>query len=357
MLTPRAQLAQINRMPAVIARVDRVQLPDRSDGTTWNDELIDWLCHLRISQGCSPLTLERYADVVRTYLAWVFGAGLDPRTMRHDDFDSWQRHLYIDRQQAERTRRDALSAVRTWYNWRVASGRAQANPSTGARGPRVPQRIPQRYSTAELRKLFDAARVVRRSAVRNVALLSLAYATGARRAELVGMDLDRLHLGQRVGRAKFLGKGCKEREVSFEGAAVTALRDWLVERDALGVEFAEPQALFVTSRNSGRGAAGGRLTVYSVDQLMDRLAQRAGLPRGGIHLIRSSYATDLFDQGEPLEVIQELLGHAKIETTRRYIVLSERYRSTRMASARLGVVIHGAPSASAPLWARKKLTQ
>lgn len=338
-------------LPAAIARIDAAEFADADHA----EQIVDWLGHLRISRGCSSLTLVRYADVLREYIAWLDTESILPDDMRAELFDRWQRHLYIERRLQEKSRAGALSAVRGWYSWRVTTGRGSANPAADIPGPKVPLRVPRKYSTAELRRMFTAALQGPKTGVRDHALLAVAYATGARRRELTGMNLGDLLVRQRVVTVRFHGKGAKEREVSFQGAAVEALRNWLLARDQYDGYLAEPDAVWVhVYRNQ---YAGQRMVPQSIDRMMARIAQRAGIEHGGIHQVRSTFATDLFDQGEPIEVIQQLMGHNRLETTRRYIVISEKYRRTRMATARLDEVIRGNESASAPLWARQKLKE
>ena len=175
---------------------------------------------------------------------------------------------------------------------------------------------------------------------RDRAMLELFYASGLRLSELVGLDLDDVHLSARMVRV--LGKGGKERLLPFNRAAETALTAVAARPRALSAPGgADPPAARagVTVRALGRGARhrprprqsrpdrepvfvnarGGRLTGRSVHRLVRRYvlqcSQRAGISP---HALRHSFATHLLQRGADLRAIQELLGHARLTTTERY---------------------------------------
>jgi integrase/recombinase XerC len=119
------------------------------------------------------------------------------------------------------------------------------------------------------------------------------------------LDLD-------LGIVKVMGKGRKERIVPVGSKAVEALKAYLEKRGVLSGE--EP--LFVNSR-------GGRLTARSVGRLIKKYTKRSGIFRKiSPHTLRHSFATHLLDAGADIREIQEMLGHASLSTTQRYIHLS-----------------------------------
>ena len=109
-----------------------------------------------------------------------------------------------------------------------------------------------------------------------------------------------------------MGKGRKERIVPVGSKAVEALKAYLEKRAALGGE--EP--LFVNSR-------GGRLTARSVGRLIKKYTKSSGIFRKvSPHSLRHTFATHLLDAGADIREIQEMLGHASLSTTQRYIHLT-----------------------------------
>jgi site-specific recombinase XerD len=349
MLTLRDQLATIGpRMPAVLASIEAAPLDDADR----IDEVIEFLGYLRTVRGLALMTMENYGRAVVAWLLWLQGENTHPDDITIAGYERWMRHLAIERSLAAQTRANLLAAVRHWYQWRVGRGDIPANPLQAARGPKIPQHVARNYSTDEMQRLFRAARQTEWPE-RNRALLAIALATGARRGELAAMTLGDLTLQAKIGSLLLHGKGAKERIVSFEGPAVVALREWLAHRDQLD-SILDTDAVWLgrPSRDIGQRAA---LKCRGLDQIISRIGKLAGIADAGWHRIRASFATDLFDQGIPIEVIQELMGHANVETTRRYITISKRYRRSRMATTRLDEVMNGAQAAAAPLWAREQL--
>jgi integrase/recombinase XerC len=128
--------------------------------------------------------------------------------------------------------------------------------------------------------------------------------------ELVGLNLNRLDLD--LGIAKVMGKGRKERIVPVGSKAVESLKVYLEKRAALNGE----DPLFVNSR-------GERLTARSVGRLVKKYTKSSGIFRKvSPHSLRHTFATHLLDAGADIREIQEMLGHASLSTTQRYIHLS-----------------------------------
>ena len=111
------------------------------------------------------------------------------------------------------------------------------------------------------------------------------------------------------------GKGGKDRLVLFTDSTVASIESWLPLRESRNPEG---DHLLVTKR-------GNALQSRSVQRLMDKLADEAGMPRGRLtpHVLRHNFATGLLERGADLVSIQRLLGHASIATTRVYLEISD----------------------------------
>jgi site-specific recombinase XerD len=167
-------------------------------------------------------------------------------------------------------------------------------------------------------------------ALRDRALVEVAYAAGLRISELAAADLASLDL--RRAEIRVVGKGRKERVGLLGRPAVEALTTYL--------EDGRPELL---ARRSSEGAPPGEiflnhhgepLGVRGLRYRLDRLRRRAGLPEGvSPHTLRHSFATHLLDGGADLRVVQELLGHESLATTQVY---------THVAPARLRAVYRDA---------------
>jgi integrase/recombinase XerC len=165
-------------------------------------------------------------------------------------------------------------------------------------------------------------------------MLELLYATGMRISELAGLTLDRVDLGRH--RLRVIGKGNKERELLFGAPAASALRRYLeVARPVLEARGTASSAVFLN-------AAGGPLTARGARMVIGRWVDVTGSPtRTSPHTLRHSFATHLLEGGADLRVVQELLGHANLQTTQVYTHLSDAalrsaYRGAHPRAGRTG---------------------
>ena len=150
--------------------------------------------------------------------------------------------------------------------------------------------------------------------LRDVAMVELLYATGARVAELCGLDLGDIDYSRQT--IKVLGKGNKERVIPLGIPAMRALEKWIKQaRDAL-VNSQSGQAVFLGSRGKRIDQRAVRTVVY------DALSAIEGIERMGPHALRHSAATHLLEGGADLRTVQEILGHASLATTQIYTHVS-----------------------------------
>ncbi|GAA0202460.1 tyrosine recombinase XerC [Corynebacterium riegelii] len=149
--------------------------------------------------------------------------------------------------------------------------------------------------------------------LRDAAMLELLYATGMRVGELTGLDVGDVDLNR--GLAKVTGKGNKQRMVPFGEQASRAVRDWLNHGRAELAHEDAGDALFVGSR-------GKRIDQRQVRRVVERAADNAGASDITPHSLRHSAATHLLEGGADLRVVQELLGHASLQTTQIYTHVS-----------------------------------
>jgi site-specific recombinase XerD len=146
---------------------------------------------------------------------------------------------------------------------------------------------------------------------RDDAVLELLYGSGLRVSELTGLDLGDLDLASSI--VVVWGKGSKQRRVPMHAACVDAIRAWLDEgREALVRPASPADAIFLNAR-------GNRLGPRDVRRILDRRSRVPTHP----HALRHSFATHLLDGGADLRVVQELLGHASLETTQVYTHVSK----------------------------------
>jgi integrase/recombinase XerD len=154
-------------------------------------------------------------------------------------------------------------------------------------------------------------------ALRDRALLELAYAGGLRVSELVGLTRDAVDLNGRA--LTVTGKGDKQRLVPFGRAAARALAQWLERGRPQLARNSRVDHVFVNAR-------GGPLSRMGWWKILRGHARGAGVTaRVHPHALRHSFATHLLEGGADLRVVQELLGHARVSTTAIYTHLDRGY--------------------------------
>lgn len=145
--------------------------------------------------------------------------------------------------------------------------------------------------------------------IRDAAIISVLYACGLRRAELVNLDLAHFERASHGGQLLVHGKRNKQRYVPVVEGAARALADWLAVRGD------EPGALFHAVGNRNRG---GRMTTQAIYDMLKARATAAGIPDMSPHDLRRTFVGDLLDTGADIVTVQKLAGHSSVETTARY---------------------------------------
>ena len=293
--------------------VDRQTIGDRlpRHGEWFLDFLI-------VERGLSDHSLAAYHRDLRLYQTYLAAAGVDDAVTADEatvrQFVPWLRSATNARgaRYAPRSVARTVAAVRGFYRFLVAEGLVATDPASDLHAPRVPQSLPRALTVAQVARLLRAPTGDGPAVVRDRALLELLYSAGLRISELLALDVDDIDLTLRTVRC--LGKGRKERIVPFGRPAAQAAEALIVRgRPGLGVRG---PWLLCNQR-------GGRLTRQGAWKIVKRHAEAAGLAAVvSPHTLRHSFATHLLDGGADVRVVQELLGHASVNTTQIYTQVS-----------------------------------
>ncbi|WP_115727333.1 site-specific tyrosine recombinase XerD [Actinomyces culturomici] len=307
----------------------------------------DWLTHLRVERGASVHTISNYRRDVDRYLADLRSRGIED--LGAIGADEVERHLadlasgaLTGRPAAASSVARASAAIRGFHRFLVREGAASDDPAARVSAPKQGTRLPKALGVDEVGALLEAAKLGEdAAALRDSALLELLYATGARVSEAVGLALDDLDLDEDLPVVRLYGKGRKERLVPLGHYAKDALGAYLVRaRPALAAKGRGTPAVFLNTR-------GRPLSRQSAWEAIQRAAARAGLDaKVSPHTLRHSFATHLLQGGASVRDVQELLGHASVQTTQIYTkvaptTLVEVYRSSHPRAR-----AHGGASAS-----------
>jgi len=251
------------------------------------------------------------ARLLRQYLARLYEAGLSRASIARK-----------------------LAAIRSCLAFLTRRGGLPRNPAREVSPPRLPKRLVSFLPIDEATVLLEcpASAAAPPAEARDRAILEMLYATGARVAELCGLDLADVDRGG--GTIRVRGKGAKERMIPVGDAALQALDAYL------GAHGQADGPLF-------RNLRGGRLTVRSVHRIVKARSRAAGLTRRVTpHTLRHTFATHMLDAGADLRLIQDLLGHSRLSTTQRYTHVSADHLMRVYDSAHPRAHPEGAPTPS-----------
>ncbi|MDP2652160.1 MAG: tyrosine-type recombinase/integrase, partial [bacterium] len=178
---------------------------------------------------------------------------------------------------------------------------------------KLPERELDLITPAELARLMQAANGTEERDLRDKAILELFFSTGLRVSELCALDSD-LDLTQDSFSVR--GKGEKVRVVFLSPAAKNAVATYLKARKDMA------EALFVNARTDT--SIPSRLTPRSVERTIKKYAMKAGITKKMTpHVLRHVFATDLLNNGADIRSVQQLLGHASINTTQIYTHITD----------------------------------
>ena len=274
-----------------------------------------FLTHLDIERGLSPNTVDAYRQDCGRFVEGLEFEGepsepaLRERITEKAVFEFLVRER--DRGRDAKSVRRSLAALRTFLKFLVRERVLAQSPAQAMETPKIWKHLPNVLEEGEVTRLLAA--VVEhpsRYPRRDRAILEILYATGLRVSEATGLRLEDVR--RDLGIIHCRGKGSRERVVPVSNTALEALADYVaVERSRL-LKSARSETVFL----SRGGRPLGREVVRAMVQ---RYAKLAGIP-GTItpHTMRHSLATHLLRNGADLRVVQEILGHVKLETTEIY---------------------------------------
>jgi integrase/recombinase XerD len=276
--------------------------------------------YLGLEAGSSSNTVLNYLRDVRRYAQHAVAHGTrDPAALSVTQVREFVYQLK-DMGLAPASIRRQISALRTYYRFLIGEGHASRDPSAGVELPKMWRRLPEVLTVVEIEALLGAPTPDEPLGWRDRALLEVAYGTGVRVSELVGLAVADIWFDEALVRV--LGKGSKERLVPIGRRALGAA--------ALYGREIRPQLDKGKARDrfflNARGQPLSRVGAWGV---IKRAATRAGLKkRVTPHTLRHSFATHLLEGGADLRAVQEMLGHADLSTTQIYTHVDRDYLRT-----------------------------
>lgn len=292
-----------------------------------NALISDFLEHLEVERGLSPLSIRNYHFWLNRFSGWLAKNYSEIQIANITPNHILKYRVWLSRLQGRQETSLALStqayhviAIRAFLRWCARQDIPSISPEK-IDVPRGREHSLAFLNSEQLDSLLISPDTANIRGLRDRALLEMLFSTGLRVSELVGLNRDQADLNRRE--FSVIGKGGRARVVFLSERAAGWIKKYLQKRR----DSSKP--LFI--RHSGKKpeiTAGGnqlRLTARSVQRLVIKYQKKAGLGiRITPHSLRHTFATDLLRGGADLREVQELLGHKNVSTTQIYTHVTNR---------------------------------
>jgi integrase/recombinase XerD len=289
-------------------RIDRTpEVQPVETVVTWRERFLVYLrteCHLASN------TIAAYGRDLEHFTTWLENRTLSQlRVEDLTDYMGWLKNQGLASSSISRH----VVSMRMFFKFLQLESAIFDNPADLLTSPKIWQRIPFVLSVSQVEKFLDAPQPGDPLWKRDQAILELMYATGCRVSEVCDLLSANVHLNERYCRAE--GKGSKQRMVPLGDRAVEVITTYLRdERPKLCQHPDENDPGWLILSRTGQ-----QLRREAVWELVKRYAKRVGMSEDVTpHTLRHSFATHLLNGGADLRIIQEMLGHASIQTTQIY---------------------------------------
>ena len=266
--------------------------------------------HLSNERGLSKNTCLAYSGDIDS-----FGVYCDIRKIDIKKADAFVIETYLWQLKSKLKLKPAsifrkTESIRSFYRFLMLEGEISKNPTKNFKTPRLIGNLPRFLSDSDMKTLLSFPALEKFSLLRTVAAIELFYATGMRVSEALFLRLEAINMEQ--GWVRVMGKGSKERIVPVHLNAINALKSYLQARHLKFGSRKVSDELFVNK-------SGGKLSRVQMWKDIKKLAKLANVNKHIYpHLFRHTFASHLLGGGADLRSLQEMLGHASLNTTQIY---------------------------------------
>ena len=253
-------------------------------------------------EGCSEKSLSYYRKTIET-MSEKIGKGITHITT--NDLRSYLTDYQTERKSSKVTIDNIRRILSSFFSWLEDEDYILKSPVRRIHKVKTAVTIKETYTDEALETMRDHC-----DSLRDLALIDMLASTGMRVGELVLLNRDDINFEERE--CVVFGKGSKERMVYFDARTKIHLQNYLAQRTDSN------NALFVSLK-----APYERLQIGGVESRLRELGKRLSLPRVHPHKFRRTLATMAIDKGMPVEQLQRLLGHQRIDTTLQYAMVKQ----------------------------------
>ena len=265
-------------------------------------DLLGGFLNAKRIEGCSEKTLCYYQDTIQTM---IDGIGKGARQIITEDLRQYLTDYQTNRKVGKVTIDNIRRIISSFFSWLEDEDYIVKSPARRIHKVKTAKVVKDTYTDEALEQMRDNCH-----SVRDLAVIDMLASTGMRVGEMVGLNRDDVNFAERE--CVVLGKGNKERVVYFDARTKLHLENYLATRRDSN------EALFVALR-----APHDRLQIGGIETMLRSLGKQLCINKVHPHKFRRTLATAAIDKGMPIEQVQQLLGHQKIDTTMHYAMVKQ----------------------------------
>ena len=267
-----------------------------------NTHLTELFISSKRIEGCSEKSLKYYESTIS---AMINDVGKDIKCVDTDDLRTYLTNYQQQRNSSKVTIDNIRRILSSFFTWLEDEDYILKSPVRRIHRIKTSSNIKETYSDEDLELMRDNC-----SELRDLAMIDLLASTGMRVGEMVLLNREDINFNERE--CVVFGKGSKERLVYFDARTKIHLQNYLECRTD------NEQALFVTLK-----APYNRLTIGGVEARLRSFGRKLSISKVHPHKFRRTLATMAIDKGMPIEQLQQLLGHQRIDTTLKYAMVKQ----------------------------------
>ena len=303
-MLPHLDNAQLQQLQKVLdhtlfdCEITGTQVETNND----NPKLIEAFVSAKRIEGCSEKTLKYYRTTIEAMAATV-GKGV--RHIQTEDLRAYLTH-YQNRNKSSRVTIDNIRRIlSSFFSWLEDEDYILKSPVRRIHKVKTATNIKETYTDEELETMRDNC-----TELRDLAIIDMLASTGMRIGEMVLLNKADINFNERE--CVVFGKGDKERVVYFDARTKIHLQNYIASRNDSN------PALFVTLR-----APHERISIGGIETRLREMGKALAIKKVHPHKFRRTLATMAIDKGMPIEQLQRLLGHKRIDTTLQYAMVKQ----------------------------------
>ena len=297
-----AQLKQLKKAIEITLSDYDIVKSENSNSTENDDMVVEKFIAAKRVEGCSEKSLHYYKSTISIMLSKV-KKPIDRITT--DDLREYLTDYQSENNSSKVTIDNIRRILSSFFSWLEDEDYILKSPVRRIHKVRAAATIKETYPDEALELMRDSC-----DNLRDLALIDILSSTGMRVGELVRLNRSDINFEERE--CVVFGKGSKERMVYFDARTKIHLQNYLLSRKD------NDKALFV-----GLKAPYKRLTIAAIEVRVRELGKRLNIPKVHPHKFRRTLATRAIDKGMPIEQLQHLLGHERIDTTLQYAMVKQ----------------------------------